>query len=186
MDAAMIDPGFRLPSNGQVRSAAVLVPLVRQDGNWHLLFTRRTDTVQDHKGQVAFPGGAVEPGDRDRADTALRETWEEIGLPPEDVRILGYMNDFPTISGYMVTPVVGVVPWPFLYTLSLDEVSRVFTIPLSWLADPANYEERDYIQPEGAVHRLVIYYHPYQGEILWGITGRMTVKFLELLKSAFK
>ncbi len=83
VDPGLLDPGFRLPLDGRARSAAVLVPLVCQDDDWHLLFTRRTDTVQDHKGQVAFPGGAAEPGDRDRAETALREAWEEIGLPPD-------------------------------------------------------------------------------------------------------
>jgi len=103
--------------------AAVLVPLVRKDGEWHVLVTKRTQKVEHHKGQISFPGGAWEPGDADLKDTALRETYEEIGLSPESVQLLGVLDDCPTITGFAVTPFVGVIPPSFDYRLNAGEVS---------------------------------------------------------------
>ncbi|MDD5168046.1 MAG: CoA pyrophosphatase, partial [Syntrophales bacterium] len=122
------------------RPAAVLIPLIRmpiESGGpgWHILYTRRTDLVEHHKGQVSFPGGRRDPGDSSPEATALREACEEIGLNPADVHILGRMDDFLTVSNYRVTPVVGTMPWPYPLTLSPNEVSRVFTVPVDWLAD---------------------------------------------------
>jgi 8-oxo-dGTP pyrophosphatase MutT (NUDIX family) len=163
-----------------LRRAAVLVPMLQVDGEWHLLFTRRTDTVLNHKGQVSFPGGAVEPEDRDLVQAALRETHEEIGLLPDQVKILGRMPDYETISYYLITPVVGRIPWPYKFSLSPEEVMRVFTIPLKWLADDANWEEKPYLRPNGK-EEMVIYYETYYGELLWGITARITLNLLHLL-----
>ena len=100
---AEIRPPERDLSHGvSLRAAAVLVPLACDQGDLHLLFTRRTDLVHDHKGQVAFPGGAVEPQDSSVEDTALRETYEEIGIPPEEICVLGYLPAFPTITGFLI------------------------------------------------------------------------------------
>jgi 8-oxo-dGTP pyrophosphatase MutT (NUDIX family) len=162
------------------RSAAVLVPLLCQNGEWNLLFTRRTDEVPHHKGQVSFPGGAHEADDENLVQTALRETWEEIGLRAEDVRILGMLNDMPSVSNYMIRPIVGRIIKSFDVKLSLYEVSRVFTIPLGWLANAQHREVRPYYAADGQAHE-VIYYHPYVGEILWGATARMTVELLQVL-----
>jgi 8-oxo-dGTP pyrophosphatase MutT (NUDIX family) len=163
-----------------LRQAAVLVPLLQVEGEWHLLFTRRTDTVLNHKGQVAFPGGAVEAEDPNVVHAALRETFEEIGVIPNQVSILGRMPDHVTISQYIITPVVGRIPWPYEMVLSPEEVVHVFTIPLHWLADYANWEERPYIRPDGR-QELVIFYKIYSGELLWGITARITLNFLHIL-----
>ena len=160
------------------RPAAVLIPLLCFGNSWHLLFTRRTDLVQSHKGQVSFPGGAVETTDSSAVEAALREAQEEIGLAPDNVQILGQMDDFPTITQYRVTPVVGRIQSPFEMRLSPDEVSRAFIIPVKWLADPANWEERPYQSSNGEMHR-VVFYREYDGELLWGITARMTLIFLE-------
>ncbi|MGD8625868.1 MAG: CoA pyrophosphatase, partial [Anaerolineae bacterium] len=89
--------------------AAVLIPLLYKEGEWHVAVTQRTHDVEHHKGQISFPGGACEPGDADLQATALRETWEEIGVPPETVEVLGTLDDFETISHFVVTPFVGVI-----------------------------------------------------------------------------
>lgn len=165
---------------GVLRPASVLVPLLWIDNQWHVLYTRRTERVQSHKGQVSFPGGGAEPQDASPEETALREAYEEIGLPPEDVRILGRLSGRPTISSFLVTPVVGRILRLNPYQLSPDEVDRVFTIPLCWLANPANREERPRtIQPGLSVN--VVYFQPYDGEIVWGATGRITVDLLRAL-----
>ena len=168
------------PENLRWRRAAVLVPLLKTASGWDVLFIVRTHTVAEHKGQVAFPGGTMDPEDISLADTALREAQEEVGLNPANVRILGSLPDFYTISNYLITPFVGVIDWPFKILPSLEEVSRVFTIPLVWLAAPIHYEERPYIRPE-SVYENVIFYQPYDGEILWGATARIMLTFLEIL-----
>lgn len=166
-----------LDENINLKCAAVLVPLVWQDDEWHLLYTRRTDTIASHKGQVSFPGGACDEGETTPEQTALREADEEIGLKPSNITILGRLSDMITVSYYQVTPVVGIVKWPTVFEIGADEVARVFTIPLGWLANPSNrwqFERSD-------SKRGLIAYHPYDGEMLWGATARMTVDFLSTL-----
>jgi 8-oxo-dGTP pyrophosphatase MutT (NUDIX family) len=160
-----------------VRPAAVLVPLARWADEWHLIFTRRTETVEHHKGQVSFPGGATDPGDRSPEDTALREAEEEIGLRRGDVRILGRLGEMVTISSFLVTPVVGVVPWPYDLKIHDVEVDRVFTMPLAWLAKPENWGE--FLHEESG--HSVIRYSEFDGELLWGMTARVTVNFIRAL-----
>ncbi len=166
--------------NGSYRRAAVLVPLLLIENEWHLLFTRRTEEVQYHKGQVSFPGGAAEPGDRSIEWTALREACEEIGVRPRYVRVLGRLEPVTTISQYLVTPVVGRVKWPLATNPAPNEVSRIFTIPLTWLAESSNWEERPYELPDGNVHR-VIFFREYDGELLWGISAKITLMLLRSL-----
>jgi 8-oxo-dGTP pyrophosphatase MutT (NUDIX family) len=162
-----------------LRAAAVLVPLVQNHAGWDLLFTRRTEHVQDHKGQVSFPGGAVEPGDQDYADTALRETFEEIGLERGGIDVLGQMPAFSTHTGYWITPVVGVItPWPERFVLSASEVSRVFTIPVSWLVENAHWYQTPYLQKNG-LQEAVFHYHDYDGEHLWGISAFIVQNFIQ-------
>jgi 8-oxo-dGTP pyrophosphatase MutT (NUDIX family) len=151
---------------------------VWHDDEWHLLFTRRTDRVESHKGQVSFPGGACEEGETTPEQTALREAHEEVGINPKDVRVLGRLANMITISHFHVTPVVGVIQWPYVFRLENTEVARVFTMPLEWLAKPSNRWQ--FPVPIGS--RSVIVYHPFDGELLWGATARMTVDFLEALE----
>jgi 8-oxo-dGTP pyrophosphatase MutT (NUDIX family) len=161
--------------------AAVLIPLVEHDDEWQLLYTRRTDTVEHHKGQVSFPGGRCDGDESTPEATALREAEEEIGLKPEHVRLLGRLNDVITITRYRVSPVVGVMPWPYQVRLESAEVSRAFTIPLVWLSRRENWDEQ-YVTPGGTPRPFpVITYHPYDGEILWGASARMTQNFLSVL-----
>ncbi|MCC6300681.1 MAG: CoA pyrophosphatase [Anaerolineales bacterium] len=168
---------IELTNESELKCAAVLVPLVWQGGEWQILFTRRTDSVESHKGQVSFPGGACDEGETTPEQTALREAEEEIGIHARDVRILGRLANLITISFFRVTPVVGVVTWPTVFRVGQHEVARVFTIPLGWLADASN---RWQFEIPGR-KRFVIAYHPYDGELLWGATARMTVDFLNVL-----
>ncbi len=160
------------------RRAAVLMPLMKTEDEWQVLFTRRSNSVQDHKGQVSFPGGASEEMDLGPAETACRELQEEIGISQQEVMVLGQMEDMPTITSFLVTPVVGVIPWPVNLSPNLNEVERVFSIPLCWLADLNHWEERLYRLPDGSEHR-VIFFNDYDGELLWGVTARIVINFLK-------
>jgi 8-oxo-dGTP pyrophosphatase MutT (NUDIX family) len=175
------------------KPAAVLVPLLRalvgDNGmeGWHLLLTRRSDRLAEHSGQVAFPGGRCDPDDLTPEATALREAYEEIGLHPNQVKILGRLPNMWTITNYSITPVVAVIPWPFPIHLAKHEVSRVFTIPLAWLADPAHHEIRQRTIPSPYSLQLksesypIIYYHPYDGEVLWGVSAEITNSLIRIL-----
>jgi len=165
--------------NTRLKNAAVLVPLTYVQNEWHLLFTRRTDRVHSHKGQVSFPGGASDEGETTPEQTALREADEEIGLRPADVKVLGMLSQLITISSFRVTPIVGVIPWPYTFKVAGVEVARVFTIPLLWLSDVNNYWEFSLRDSD----RSLIAYHPYDGELLWGATARMTVTFLKTIET---
>jgi 8-oxo-dGTP pyrophosphatase MutT (NUDIX family) len=172
-------PGF---INRPPRNAAVLIPLLRQDNAWHILFIRRTANSNDpHSGQVAFPGGGSDPGDRDAVSTALREANEELGLRPVDVRVLGRLMDFITVTSYRVTPIVASIPWPYPLVLESKEVNRAFTIPLDWLADPDNHEERPRILPSPYQPVNVIYFKNFDGETLWGASARFTIELIKIL-----
>ncbi len=180
-------------SADQTRPAAVLIPLFHANPEdtsksiWQVLLTRRTDAVAEHQGQVAFPGGRAEEADTSPESTALREAHEEIGLDPSQVRILGRMNRLQTITNYCVTPVVGVIPWPFPIRLEEIEVRRVFSIPLDWLADPDHHEIRYrtipplYAQLFHQETHPVIYFQPYQDELLWGVSAQIMLDFIHIL-----
>ncbi len=165
---------------GDLRPAAVLLPLLWEEEAWHLLFTHRAGTVEHHRDEVAFPGGTCQAGETPE-QTALRETAEETGLAPEDVRILGRLPDVTTGTGYRVTPVVGRIPWPCALRLSPHEVTRVFTIPLDWLAQRRHWRIVPYTPPGGRAPFPVIVYQPYSGEVLWGASARITHVFLATL-----
>lgn len=161
--------------------AAVLIPLYQDGREWYLLLTVRTDRVVNHKGQVSFPGGAADQTDKTPVDTALRETLEETGIPPQKVQILGQMPPLASSSGFLIYPVIGKIDWPVALTLAENEVKRIFSVPLKWLAEPENKEERLYTRQNGT-QEMVIFYKPYDGEIIWGITARIISDFLDMLQ----
>ena len=112
----------RICADPSFRCAAVLVPLLEKAGEWHVLVTQRTNEVQHHRGQISFPGGACDTDDASLQATALRETYEEIGVPPAAVEVLGLLDDMWTSSRFAITPVVGVIPYPFAFRLNPAEV----------------------------------------------------------------
>ncbi len=177
-----VDPYPRAALAGQPRPAAVLIPLFRQAGEWHTLFIHRTAPPHDpHGGQVAFPGGQQEPADPSPAATARREAEEEIGLPPQAVRVLGMLPPHRTVSNFWITPVVGGIPWPLTLHLSENEVVRAFAVPLAWLRDPAHRTHRTRSLGPGMPMIRSIFFQPYEGEIIWGATARMVLTLLEAL-----
>jgi 8-oxo-dGTP pyrophosphatase MutT (NUDIX family) len=162
--------------------AAVLIPMFRHLNAWHLLFIRRAEHEGDrHSGQVAFPGGRWTPQDADVTDTALREAQEEIGLDPKRVVLLGKLRPLHTLSNFLVTPVVGKIPWPLKLTTDPVEVARVFSIPLGWLGDPANRQVRTWPSPDHPEARGVVFFEEFDRELLWGVSARITVDFLAVL-----
>lgn len=168
-------------SDSELQQAAVLIPFVVLNDEWHLVFIRRAAHDKDpHGGQVAFAGGKYEPDDRDLLATALREAEEEIGIRPHDVTILGRLNHHHSISRFKITPVVAQLPWPYLFVPDRQEVARVFTIPLQWLADPAHHrvEQR---RLNGHDPFPVTYFKEYDGELLWGASARITLSLISML-----
>ncbi|HKJ27241.1 MAG TPA: CoA pyrophosphatase [Anaerolineales bacterium] len=169
-------------SRRKTREAAVLIPMVWQENGWHILFIRRTELDGDmHSGQVALPGGGWEDGDANLVETALRESQEELAIRPEDVQVLGRLGEQFAISNRRVVPVVGTMPWPYPLVRQEREVARWFTIPLNWLADPANRTTKERKLPLGVAKFEVIYFDEYDGEVLWGLSARIILDFLEIL-----
>ena len=181
---ALADRPLEVEAEWQARPAAVLVPLYQADGVWHALFTRRTETVESHRGQVSFPGGQLEPGDPSPTEAALRETEEEIGLRSTDVEILGQLSPLHTVTQFLISPVVGLFRWPYPLRLNQREVANAFGVPLHWLADPANLEVRERQSLAAGPSLPVYYFKPYRGEVIWGATARITLNLLGLMREA--
>jgi 8-oxo-dGTP pyrophosphatase MutT (NUDIX family) len=154
--------------------AAVLVPLVEHPDGLTVLLTRRADDLKHHPGQISFPGGRLEPADAGPAAAALRETHEETGLAADRVEIVGYLDNYLTITGYSVTPVVGFVRPGFDYVPDTTEVAEIFEVPLAHLFDPANVVRR-YKRLLGI--RVPYYEIPYGPYHIWGATAGMIVGF---------
>ena len=164
--------------DADLRQAAVLLPLFKRNGAYHVLFIERSRKVEHHKGEISFPGGICEELDGSFERTALRETHEEIGMHPEDVRVLGLLDDMRTQStGYRVTPVVGVIPYPYPFALSAREVEQIITIPLAHLLDADNGGEES-VMREGKSYRGHVY--RYEGYVIWGATARILTEFIRL------
>ena len=164
---------------GKVTRAAVLIPLLlKEDGLWVLL-TQRTNHLHDHAGQISFPGGRMDAEDQSPNDTALRESEEEIGLDPRRVEIIGHLPQYLTVSGYSVTPVVGLVQAQAEYVLDEFEVADVFEVPLSFLLDPANHQVRVWQSEQGGRR---FYSMPYENRCIWGATAGMLRNLYHLLK----
>jgi len=172
----------RIQPEGQPE-AAVLLLIYEVHGEPHVLFTLRTDLVETHKGQISFPGGAADPEDDDLRLTALRETYEEVGVRPEDVEVMGQLDDSPAISGFMVTPYVGFIrgPVPYPFQPNPHEVAELIEVPLSHLMDRTNFSE-EVRQIDG--RDVVMYSYLFRGHVIWGLTARILKQFLDLLAPA--
>ena len=164
---------------GKVTKAAVLIPLVLKEEGLSVLLTQRTNHLRDHAGQISFPGGRMDPGDIDPNHTALRESAEEIGLDQSRVEIIGHLPQYLTVSGYSVTPVVGLVQAQAEYPLDEFEVADVFEVPLRFLMDPANHQVRVWQSEQGGRR---FYAMPYENRFIWGATAGMLRNLYHLLK----
>jgi 8-oxo-dGTP pyrophosphatase MutT (NUDIX family) len=165
---------------GKVTRAAVLIPLLLKNDGLSVLLTQRTDHLHDHAGQISFPGGRMDPEDLDPHDTALRESEEEIGLDRKGVEIIGHLPQYLTVSGYSVTPVVGLVKPQAEYVLDAFEVADVFEVPLHFLMNPANHQVRVWESDQG---RRQFYSMPYENRFIWGATAGMLRNLYHLLKA---
>jgi 8-oxo-dGTP pyrophosphatase MutT (NUDIX family) len=162
------------------RHGAVLIPLFWEAGEYKVLFTKRTDTVEAHRGQISFPGGRIDEEDCSLLDTALRETEEEIGLPRHVVTILGRSDDARTLSSnYIVHAFVGLIPYPFPFRLNAGEVKKLVEVPFSLFLD---VEEIIPVEYEGKIYQNLAY--NYDGEVVWGATARIIRNLVEILLSS--
>jgi len=153
-----------------LRPAAVLVPVMKRPDGLRVLLTRRSESLRSHKGQISFPGGGREEADESAAAAAKREAQEETGIPPEAVEVIGYLDDYPTISKYMVTPVVGLVEDVPEVKPCAREVAQIFEVPLPFLLEPRNYE-RKLLSRDG--FNVPFFELNYQSWRIWGATAGM-------------
>lgn len=160
--------------------AAVLIPIVDHSEQLTVLLTQRAADLKNHAGQISFPGGRIEQDDAGPLQAALRETEEEIGLERRFVEVVGYLPDHLIISGYRVTPVVGLVRPGFTLALDTTEVTETFEVPLSFVLDPANHKARRRKLGEGEIE---VYDIPYGGRNIWGATAGMIITLYRLLRA---
>jgi 8-oxo-dGTP pyrophosphatase MutT (NUDIX family) len=158
--------------------AAVLLPLYQWEGQDYVVFIKRTETVSEHKGQISFPGGSCDDSDCNMLDTALRETGEEIGLDAGDIEVLGELDDeITTTSNFVVTPFVGMMPWPYRFIRNEREVDEILEVPIPALL------AKGCLQPDTEVlnGKIVASYAYYYGrQIIWGATARILNRFLDI------
>lgn len=173
----------RIIEDAHLTTAAVLLPLFNQDNACHLLFIQRSKEVAHHKGEISFPGGVCEEGDGSLVRTALREAHEEIGLIPEDVRVIGLLDDMQTLSTrYRVTPVVGIIPYPYPFAPNAREVEHIITAPIAHFLDAGNGGEES-VTRDGKIYRGHVY--RYKSHLIWGATARILKDFLKLWNDLF-
>lgn len=158
--------------------AGVLVPLYEKDGEYYVVFTKRTDNVEHHKGEISFPGGAYDREDKTLEFTALRETYEEIGVRVQDVEILGKLDDMVTRSNFAVTPLVGMIPYPYDFKTSEIEVAELLEVPISHLLDKKNLIQETRVF-NGVTHVMQSY--QFKDHVIFGATAMMLRQFLDLI-----
>jgi len=159
-------------------AASVLFPIVLREHGPTVLLTQRNDHLRDHPGQISFPGGRVEQSDLSPAHTALREAEEEIGLSPSRVEIIGFLPEYCTVTGYRITPVVGLLTPPFQLRPAPSEVAEVFEVPLSFLLNPANHERHSREDSTGTRHFFAV---SYGSHFIWGATAGIIVTLARAL-----
>ena len=172
----ILSPDIKLPPG--LRPAAVLVAIVERDENLTVLLTQRHEKLTAHAGQISLPGGRVEPADKDAVAAALRETSEEIGLAPERVEVIGRLDTYITGTGFEIVPVVGLVRAPVPLNPDPSEVTEVFEVPLSFIADPANRRQETRQLKNGIRTFFVL---PYENRYIWGATAGILVNLAEVL-----
>ena len=163
--------------------AAVLVPLFKKGEDCHLLFTKRSEEVKYHKGEISFPGGVADEEDSELISTALREAFEEIGLKENDVQVIGVLDDIVTTTEFIVTPIVGLFPYPYPFKISQVEIAELIEVPLSFLLSGDNLSQREIFRGD---QNEIIYFYQYGTHTIWGATARILKQFLDLISSGRK
>jgi len=158
--------------------AGVLLPLFCKDGSYHILFTRRTDKVKRHKGEISFPGGIYDTSDGDLSATALREADEEVGIKPQDVELLGALDEVMTMTDFIVSPFVGLIPFPYPFVLSEEEIAEIIILPLFDFLKEGVLSEEDWTYQEKTAK---VYTYHCGGHIIWGATAKILRQFLDLI-----
>lgn len=161
----------------EMAPAAVLLTLYSVEDDYHVVLQKRSQHVEHHKGEISFPGGMADPEDESLLQTALREAHEEMGIVPEDVDVIGRLDDTPTITGFMITTYVGVVQSPYEFVPSSIEVAEVLTVPLSHLRDPEACRVETHLEGD-AFHTMPVYVH--DGHVIFGATARILDQFLRV------
>jgi 8-oxo-dGTP pyrophosphatase MutT (NUDIX family) len=161
--------------------ASVLIPLFSRDGQYNVIFTKRTSMVEHHKGQISFPGGAVDKEDGSLEETACREAYEEIGLLKKDVELLGRIDDeLAVVSSFIIHPFVGRVPWPYDFEINASEVDSLIFIPLYVFMDETAGHKKDFVMVDGYPYHGTNY--QYNGTIVWGATARIMENFISIIE----
>lgn len=158
----------------EYRASAVAILIMNKDNEAHVFLTKRTNTVGTHKGEVSFPGGSYEESDRDITGTALRETWEEAGIKPGDVEVLGEFDEYFSLRRFHVSTIVGAINYPYIYNVNRDEIEACLEAPLSMFRD-GKYDRFDDMEYDGRSFR--VYYYSYNGFSIWGLTARILTEF---------
>lgn len=169
------------PADGSFVPAAVLVPLVEHADGFTIILTQRMADLKAHAGQISFPGGRIEPDDRDAEAGALREAHEEVGLEPSRVEILGRLDPYVTVTGFEVTPVVGAITPPLLLKPDPREVADIFEVPLAFILDRVNHQRHSRTTASGI--KRAYYALPYGDRYIWGATAGMLINLYEVLTS---
>jgi 8-oxo-dGTP pyrophosphatase MutT (NUDIX family) len=161
--------------------SSVLIPLFSKDGQYNVILTKRTSRVEHHKGQISFPGGAVDKEDGSLEETAYREAYEEIGLLKKDVDMLGRIDDeLAVVSSFIIHPFVGRVPWPYNFEINTNEVDSLIFIPLYVFMDETAGHKKDFVIVDGYPYHGITY--QYNGSIVWGATARIMENFISIIE----
>ena len=172
-----IAPASRIP-------AAILMPIYEKQGQHYILFTKRTEDVKTHKGQISFPGGVYEEKDGTLVETALRESEEEIDLRPQDVEVVGELDDTPSVaSNYIITPFIGFIPWPYQFKIDPREVNKIIEVPISALLNSDSLHQETVMADGQPVTTLA---YNYSGDIIWGATAKILNQFLGIWTQVMK
>ncbi|MCL0044490.1 CoA pyrophosphatase [Dehalococcoidia bacterium] len=163
----------------KLKESAVLLLLYEKEDEYCILFNKRSNEVEFNKGEICFPGGGTDPGDENFIATALRETYEEMGISPNQVTVLGALDDVATNSGFVIHPYVGTIDYPCEFRPSAVEVAEVLEVPISTLVDRQNIRDEELLQPNGEIWRSRSYV--YGPHLIYGATARILQQFLGIL-----
>ena len=160
-------------SDDTLWNSAVCLLLYPKDGDYCILFNKRTELVEFNKGDICFPGGAQDPEDSHLTDITKREVFEEMGIKVEDITLIGDLSETRTRAGFRIHPFVGTIPYPYEFNPSTDEVAEVLEVPIKLLLNPENYEDKE------EEFQSRVYF--FNNHIIWGATARMLKQFLDII-----